>query len=401
ETEFCSDINETQLSSSGTAEVFHWIFNESEKLANDSSHTISSANESGTYRLVLENEYGCISDTSETKTLTIYQSPQMETINPSSASLCNGESIPLYIPLRSGVSYKWYRNNILQAGANNNTLTIHKEGDYTVEISNEICSVISDPSAITVLSIPKPELNYTGVVETCPSGEITLELVDKLSGYQYKWSDGNTAVTNFQYSEPFENIKYWITRSKSGCESTSDTVKIETKSDLKEVFLTPFGPTICYVGCSNKNISQYRWYIDGELIDDETDKVLMIGKLQDSENIHVKLEVTDNLGCSASTEIEINENTDFKTAGNILPTLETRIYPNPNTGSFNLDLEGGYFGEVIIVIYDATGKEVFRERFEKTDYLRSNEYSLVLTSGLYAVQINAGTNIWTEHLIVD
>ncbi|MBN1183666.1 MAG: VCBS repeat-containing protein, partial [Bacteroidales bacterium] len=29
ETEFCSDINETQLSSSGTAEVFHWIFNES------------------------------------------------------------------------------------------------------------------------------------------------------------------------------------------------------------------------------------------------------------------------------------------------------------------------------------------------------------------------------------
>ncbi|MBN1184247.1 MAG: T9SS type A sorting domain-containing protein, partial [Bacteroidales bacterium] len=373
------------------------------KLANDSSHTISSANESGTYRLVLENEYGCVSDTSKTKTITIHQSPQMETINPSSATLCNGESIPLYIPLRSGVNYKWYKNNILQAGANNNTLNIEKEGNYIVEISNNFCSVVSEPSAITVLTIPKPELNYTGVVETCPSGEITLELEDKLTGYQYTWSDGTSAGTNFQYSQPFENKQYWITRSKSGCENTSDTVKIKTTSDLDSAHVTVFGNTIWYIGCSNKNIAAYQWYKNGKPILDEKDKICMVGAVNGSDTLYYQVKVTDIYGCTAwsGTEKIYADRANFKSASGLKLPTQLEVYPNPNDGNFTIKVESLYLGEVRIAVYNSTGKVVFLDIFKKSVYSTSNDYKLELTPGIYSFQIITGTNVWAEHLVVE
>jgi len=64
------------------------------------------------------------------------------------------------------ISYQWYKDNVAIEGATQSSLTIdcvyENEGEYTVEASNEMGTVVSDPA--TVEFIPVEEGSYAAVV---------------------------------------------------------------------------------------------------------------------------------------------------------------------------------------------------------------------------------------------
>ena len=81
---------------------------------------------------------------------------------------------------------------------------------------------------------------------------------------------------------------------------------------------------------------------------------------------------------------------------NTFLTNSFKLYPNPTSTSFSLDLHK-HLSNFYVYIFDATGKKVFSQfvsnsKFEKVDVS-------ALETGLYLVEIKTGSNKMTSKLI--
>ena len=66
------------------------------------------------------------------------------------------------------------------------------------------------------------------------------------------------------------------------------------------------------------------------------------------------------------------------------PKDVVQIYPNPNDGSFTVQLSGDNEDKVLLEVYDLVSKQVFEKEFE---YNPQIPITLNLNKGLYIVQI--------------
>ncbi|MCC6413679.1 MAG: T9SS type A sorting domain-containing protein [Saprospiraceae bacterium] len=68
-----------------------------------------------------------------------------------------------------------------------------------------------------------------------------------------------------------------------------------------------------------------------------------------------------------------------------------RLYPNPNDGSFNIDMVGEPIDEVSFTLYDAAGRLIKRDVSDfNTGVLRKSFLYQGLPSGMYHMHILAG-----------
>ncbi|MBC7382488.1 MAG: PKD domain-containing protein, partial [Bacteroidia bacterium] len=111
---------------------------------------------------------------------------------------------------------------------------------------------------------------------------------------------------------------------------------------------------------------------------------------------YITLTATSNLGCSSIFVLPVRVISDslcgLTAIQNIKGDISNNInlYPNPNTGTFNLDLKGIDVGASRIIIIDMLGREIFateifasgvQEINLKTQDLTAGKYYLVLTTG--------------------
>jgi hypothetical protein len=76
------------------------------------------------------------------------------------------------------------------------------------------------------------------------------------------------------------------------------------------------------------------------------------------------------------------------------------IYPNPNQGSFNIELSSTYSDETTIQVYDLLGKLVYEKEFlNNSSLLKSVDLSNP-SSGVYIVKVNQGKSSISKKLIV-
>lgn len=93
--------------------------------------------------------------------------------------------------------------------------------------------------------------------------------------------------------------------------------------------------------------------------------------------------------------VEFNNSKDFS----------FNIYPNPNKGNnFDITFEGSKNQEVLVVVYDVTGKE----SFSKVLITNENENSVfvvdpsdALSSGVYIITATSNQQIYRKKLIVE
>lgn len=69
---------------------------------------------------------------------------------------------------------------------------------------------------------------------------------------------------------------------------------------------------------------------------------------------------------------------------------QVKIYPNPNTGSFNVTLKGNMYGTIEAKIYNILGATLYNTTFEKTNY-ESNEKMVLpeIPNGIYYLELNS------------
>ena len=79
-----------------------------------------------------------------------------------------------------------------------------------------------------------------------------------------------------------------------------------------------------------------------------------------------------------------------------------KIYPNPTTGMFTIELDNNIFGELIIDIFTQNGSKVLNIKFEKTTEFFSSQIDLSGQSkGMYLINLSIDKYVATRKILVE
>lgn len=200
-TTFCSGGNVSLISSSQNGN--NW--------SNSISTQTNTINSSGTYYATVTVN-GCTSAQSNSITVTVNTTPPQPTISANGpTTFCSGNSIVLTSSASSG--NLWSNNQISQS------VTITSSGTYSVEVTNNGCSITSNPITITVNQTPAaPIINTSGPTTFCQGSNVTLT-TNATSGVTWTASNGS------QFSVPTLVVQstqssIYATTTLNGCTSS-------------------------------------------------------------------------------------------------------------------------------------------------------------------------------------
>ncbi len=192
---------------------------------------------SGDNYLTIDNGAGCVR-TSNTITTESTPLPVAIIEADGATEFCEGGDVTLSVPIVAD-SYLWSN------GATTPTITVSATGDYSVELTKNSCSAISDPIHITVNANPVAAITPDGATTFCEDGSVTLTANDAES---YEWSNG--ATTNSIIADASGDFYVTITDA-NGCSNTSSTISV-TENANPIAGISADGPTtFCSGGSVN------------------------------------------------------------------------------------------------------------------------------------------------------
>lgn len=77
------------------------------------------------------------------------------------------------------------------------------------------------------------------------------------------------------------------------------------------------------------------------------------------------------------------------------------LYPNPNNGSFNIQLQADANNKIEIEVNDISGRQIFNKSFENQSVFNENINLDTIATGIYLVTIKNGKKIETRKIIVN
>ncbi|HEY8403037.1 MAG TPA: T9SS type A sorting domain-containing protein, partial [Flavobacteriales bacterium] len=83
-------------------------------------------------------------------------------------------------------------------------------------------------------------------------------------------------------------------------------------------------------------------------------------------------------------------------------SIESSIYPNPNTGEMvNLNITGITSNEVYVRVLDSMGREVYTNRYSVDGSLNTVvSFAKPLAQGIYMLELRAGVEVKTQRMVV-
>ena len=124
----------------------------------------------------------------------------------------------------------------------------------------------------------------------------------------------------------------------------------------------------------------------------------------DMDDIDVQV-ITDDSGNSESTvmikKIVRAGNASYKNAPELPNGLTLQVYPNPNSGQFQLTFRNEKKAKTSAVVYDSKGTEVHRKLIGNVKGLNKQQLDLShLRSGSYILKLEQGKNTASEQFII-
>ncbi len=133
-------------------------------------------------------------------------------------TFCSGGSVKLSATSNPGYTYQWKRNGSNLSGGNDSTYMANLAGTYTVAVTYQGCSVISDPTVVTVVTqSPSP---VTTSSNRCGTGSLTLTATSTDSIFWYDAPNGTLVGTGNSFTTPaIASTTIYYARSSSSCPS--------------------------------------------------------------------------------------------------------------------------------------------------------------------------------------
>lgn len=197
---------------SPTAVSYHWSTGETE--SSISPNVTSNAQETKSYAVQVENEYGC--KARDSVNVTFYPVPEI--FLPEQISACENETVTLNASTPFAAEYKWNTgetDSSIQI-TENDIIMGNSAPFYVTATSEQNCSAVSNKAYVEFIDIPEPVLPDS--IEGC--NEVTLNAGNY--GANFNWSNGSREQTITVY----ETGRYTVDiQNSNGC-SISDTVHV-------------------------------------------------------------------------------------------------------------------------------------------------------------------------------
>jgi len=306
---------------------------------------------------------------------------------------CNGtyvvncvNNFPPFTYTLVNADYVWFPDSIhSQTTGSFNHLC---PGTYLVTITDDIGCQITTEFTLNNL----PPINYsvgitTGDQNYCTSpGPITLTAEANQSSATFEWFNGS-GNSSISVTPTVGVNNYWV-RIYDACQNMFEDNVTNTLSQMFATTSSTDDTGDCegtaWVTVSN-GISPYSFYWPD--IDE-------FGYLQE-DLCHgtYAVNITDNIGCQLTKQATVLLNVSVEETG----LTQNVIYPNPNSGSFVVNMSD--FGNNIyeIVIFDVLGKCIYKANTEngKNVYIRN------LAPGTYYLNVTSASEIkFSEKLVI-
>jgi len=222
----------------------------------------------------------------------------------------------------------------------------------------------------------------------------------EVPGYSYQWYRNGIPVAGetLSYIEDFlTEGDYSLEADLDGCTAVSDVVSVYFEDAPDKPFIYAQGPTVWYLACSNDSAATYRWYCNDKLIERADDYYYIAGhKMGDYQ-----LSIGNILGCFTRSDV-VTIPTGATGMDDVDPFAGFKIYPNPTTGLFTLELDNNIFGEISIDIITEEGKQIRNVRSEKiTEYYNSEIDLSSQPKGLFFINLKIDKYLATRKVVIE
>lgn len=153
------------------------------------------AKSTGNYKVTVENENGCISETQAVNVVVLPAPPSPTITISGTTTFCEGDSITLAVYNNPDIIYQWKLNGGA-LGINTNSYTAKVSGTYSLHLSNAEGCTSSSVNSVNVSVYANPTVNVSidGPRLFCEGDAVTFS-VERNESYTYQWMDSDGIIT--------------------------------------------------------------------------------------------------------------------------------------------------------------------------------------------------------------
>ena len=326
---------------------------------------------SGSFSVTVTDANGCMATSSSTGVLE-NANPTPTIVADGPTAFCGG-SVGLSV-VGTYDSYLW------SSGETTSSIIASTTGAYSVTVTDNYCSGVSNEIAVSALSTPTVTITSDGTL-ICYEASTLLTATTDGTGIQWQLNGVDIAgATNPSYIASV-NGKYRAVATNGVCSTTSAEIKLKY---AERVIVSPAGTaSLCgpslTMSVPTTPGATYQWYQNGTLIPGAT------------SNTHTTTTTgkfyafVTKSGCTAVSKL-LTVNNDCKLGSENIVILE--VYPNPAAETFTVDYTINIEGTISIIFTDMAGRVV--NRLEKlltagnySDQFNTEEF----TSGMYLITL--------------
>lgn len=278
------------------------------------------------------------------------------TASASADEVCQNNEVQLFVNTTGGSGNFQYAWHSIPEGftstEQNPVLNPNETRDYIVEVKDGMVSMFD---TVTVTVLPKPEVNIGDDAIICGEGNITLDVGNE--GATYLWSTGETTqMVTIQQPAGSGVTTVWVeVTNQNGCINT-DTAEI----NFAAMPVVNLGNDTSFCAQDGSDLvldagnsgSTYVWSTGN------TEQTLIVDTLSMGYGTNeISVEVTTADGCMASDNITVELKNCTSVDENSV-AVNFDVYPNPNHGTFVLNLNSTSVEKVNITIVNNAGKVV-------------------------------------------
>ena len=336
------------------------------------SPALSSAGTVTYYAASINTTTGCQSSIRSAVTLTINAALPATITTSSSVTFCQGDNVVL--TASAGSSYLWSN------GATSQTIAVTTTGSYSVVVTTGGCSLTSAATNITVNPIPATTITAGGPTTFCEGSNVVLTAS---AGSSWLWSNGATSQTITVTNTGAYTVR--VTNASScSATSTATSVTVITRPavTLLAVPYTKLLPglnTTLTATVNPADIYTYTWLKNGTAVTGATTLSLPVS-LDKLGSYSVTATNNSIPPCSTTSAIVAIEDS---------VSAKLFIYPNPNSGQFQVNYYTTTVSSYTLSVYDSKGSRIFSRAYSLSiPYQRMDVDIMKHGRGVYQVVLH-------------
>lgn len=348
---FCQGDSAMLISGSGNNVIYQWQLNGVN--ISGATDSVYYASQAGNYAVIVSNS--CGSDTSITIVASQMPLPSA-VISPGSVNICQGGSAVLSSNTGTGYSYQWQVNGTNISGAIDSVYTVMVPGTYSLIVTNNCGSVLSQPVTVSVDLPPAATALPTGPTNFC-AGENVVLIANNDTSITYQWQlngiDINGATTSTYTANQPGDYSVIVTNACGSDTSAIIPVNIFQSPAVDAgnavTIIAGNSTTLIATGIGGTPPYSYSWNPPGSL----NDPTIFNPTASPTDTTTYTVIITDANGCTSMDTVTVFVEYDMDIY------IPSGFSPNGDGENDVLYVRGHGIKYMDLIIYDRWGEKIF------------------------------------------